>query len=292
MSVKEQPKRLGRGLAALLGEAAEPASVNAPGVQLLAVDLLEASPYQPRQSMDDTALGELADSIAQRGILQPLLVRAHPSRAGRFQIIAGERRWRAAQRVSLHEVPVLVRDLSDADAMAAGLVENLQRADLNPVEEAEGYQRLITEFRLSQEKLGEAVGKSRTHINHTLRVLRLPAKVLELVRDGSLTMGHARALLGHDRPEVGAREVLKRDLTVRQTEEMVNFLGRTIKGAALNKPPPERNPMEMEAAELSRSLTERLGLRVVVKFDGRSGTVTLNYRDLHQLDSLLTLLNG
>ena len=292
MSVKEQPKRLGRGLAALLGEAAAPAGVNAPGVQQLAVDLLQPSPYQPRQDMDDVALGGLADSIAQRGILQPLLVRPHPENAGMFQIIAGERRWRAAQRVSLHEVPVLVRELSDADAMAAGLVENLQREDLNPVEEAEGYQRLITEFQLSQEKLGEAVGKSRTHINHTLRVLRLPAKVLAMVREGSLSMGHARALLNHARPEQGARDILRRELTVRQAEEMINNLGRSIKGAALNKPAPERNPMDREAESLSHGLSERLGLRVVVKFNGRSGTVTLNYRDLNQLDSLLTLLNS
>ena len=290
MSVKEQPKRLGRGLAALLGDAAVPQSVSAPGVQLLAVDVMEPSPFQPRQDMDETALQELADSIGQRGILQPLLVRPHPERADLYQIIAGERRWRAAQRIALHEVPVLVRELSDADAMAAGLVENLQREDLNPVEEAEGYQRLITEFRLSQEQLGEAVGKSRTHINHTLRVLRLPASVLGLVREGALSMGHARALLNHADPEKGAKEVMKRELSVRQTEEWVDQLGRTFKGALLTKPPPERRPMDSEAESLSSNLSERLGLRVAVKFNGRGGTVTLNYKDLDQLDAILALL--
>jgi ParB family transcriptional regulator, chromosome partitioning protein len=290
MSAKEQPKRLGRGLAALLGEAAAPTTVNAPGVQHLPVDVLEPSPYQPRQEMDETALGELADSIAQRGILQPLLVRPHPEKAGEYQIIAGERRWRAAQRVSLHEVPVLVRALSNADAMAAGLVENLQREDLNAVEEAEGYQRLVKEFNLSQETLGEAVGKSRAHITNMLRVLKLPEQVLGMVRDGSLSMGHARALLNHADPVKGAKVILDKDFSVRQAEKMIANLGRTFKGALLHKPPPERKDGEIEA--LANSLTERLGLRVKISFNGKGGAVTLNYANLDQLDSILTLLNG
>jgi ParB family chromosome partitioning protein len=292
MSVKEQPKRLGRGLAALLGDAVAPQSVAAPGVRQLPVEALEPSPFQPRQDMDDTALQELADSIAQRGILQPLLVRPHPERDGVYQIIAGERRWRAAQRVSLHEVPVLVRPLTDADAMAAGLVENLQREDLNPIEEAEGYRRLITEFNLSQETLGDAVGKSRTHVNNTLRVLKLPAPVLGMVRDGSLSMGHAKALLSHADPVKGAKVILDKDLSVRQAEEMISNLGRSFKGALLHKTPPERNPMDGEAESLSNSLSEKLGLKVKVAFNGRGGTVTLSYRNLDQLDSLLALLNG
>jgi ParB family transcriptional regulator, chromosome partitioning protein len=290
MSAKEQPKRLGRGLAALLGEAVAPTTVNAPGVQHLPVDVLEPSPYQPRQEMDETALGELADSIAQRGILQPLLVRPHPEKAGEYQIIAGERRWRAAQRVSLHEVPVLVRPLSDADAMAAGLVENLQREDLNAVEEAEGYQRLVKEFNLSQETLGEAVGKSRAHITNMLRVLKLPEQVLGMVRDGSLSMGHAKALLNHAEPVKGAKVILDKDMSVRQAEEMIANLGRTFKGALLHKPPPERKDGEIEA--LANSLSERLGLRVRISFNGKGGAVTLSYANLDQLDSILTLLNG
>jgi ParB family chromosome partitioning protein len=227
--------------------------------------------------------------------LQPLLVRPHPSKSDTYQIIAGERRWRAAQRVSLHEVPVLVRELSDADAMAAGLVENLQREDLNPIEEAEGYQRLIAEFQMSQEKLGEAVGKSRVHVNNTLRVLKLPPKVVGMVRDGSISMGHAKALLGHDQPEKGARLILDKEMSVRQTEEMVSNLTRTFKeskGRLLLKPPGERRPMDSEAESLSHSLTERLGLRVAIKFNGKGGTVMLSYKDLDQLDSLLALMNG
>ena len=291
MSVKEQPKRLGRGLAALLGDAAAPTTVNAPGVQSLPVEMLEPSPFQPRQDMDDTALGELADSISQRGILQPLLVRPHPEKAEHYQIIAGERRWRAAQRVSLHVVPVMVRPLSDADAMAAGLVENLQREDLNAVEEAEGYQRLISEFSLKQEVLGDAVGKSRAHITNMLRVLKLPTPVLSMVRDGSLSMGHAKALLNHADPVKGAKVILDKDLSVRQAEEMIANLGRTFKGALLNKPPPERR-RDAEVEALANGLSERLGLKVKISYNGKSGAVTLNYASLDQLDALLALLNG
>src|SRR6202044_2179095 len=177
MSGRTETKRLGRGLAALLGDAAAPQSLNVPGVQVLPVDVLEPSPFQPRMDMDETALAELADSIAQRGILQPLLVRPNPDKAGHYQIIAGERRWRAAQRAQLHEVPVLLRELSNADAMAAGLVENLQREDLNAVEEAEGYKRLVEEFNMTQEGLGEALGKSRAHIGNAMRMLKLPKPV-------------------------------------------------------------------------------------------------------------------
>ncbi len=291
MSVKEQPKRLGRGLAALLGESAAPVSVSAPGVQSLAVDLLEPSPFQPRKEMDDEALGELAESIAQRGILQPLLVRPHPRETGRYQIIAGERRWRAAQRVSLHEVPVLVRPLSDSDAMAAGLVENLQREDLNAIEEAEGYQRLISEFKMTQEVLGEAIGKSRAHIGNALRILRLPAEVLEMVRDGRLTMGHAKALLTHPEPEKGARMFLKKEFSVRQAEAFVNNLGRSLNAAAL-RGPKVRNGGDSEITSIEADLAERLGLKVVIKFQGTRGSVTLNYANLEQLDSILALLNG
>ncbi|OYV35128.1 MAG: chromosome partitioning protein ParB [Rhodospirillales bacterium 20-64-7] len=288
MKEKEQPKRLGRGLAALLGDAAGPVGVNAPGVQAVAVDLLEPSPFQPRRDMDESALGELADSIASRGILQPLLVRPHPAVDGRFQIIAGERRWRAAQRASLHEVPVLVRPLTDTDAMAAGLVENLQREDLNAVEEAEGYQRLIQEFRLSQEALGEAVGKSRAHVNNTLRVLRLPQTVLDLVRDGSLTMGHARALLGHPEPEKGARLFMEKGFSVRQAEDYINKLTRAPKNGAA-KPAAPRADSDVEA--LAETLSERLGLKVKISYNGKSGAVTLAYASLDQLDGLLALLN-
>ena len=287
MSVKEQPKRLGRGLAALMGDSAVPQTTAAPGVQQLPIDVLVPSPYQPRQEMDEDALQELADSIAQRGILQPLLVRPTPGQPGQYQIIAGERRWRAAQRVSLHEIPVLVRPLSDSDAMAAGLVENLQREDLNAIEEAEGYKRLLEEFSLSQDKLGEAVGKSRAHIGNIIRLLKLPEPVRAMLRQGQLSAGHARALLTHPDPLKAAREVIKRDLSVRQTEALTNQATRPAKTAPASAP---RADADIEA--LANSLTERLGLKVQIKFNGKSGSVTFNYANLDQLDSLLALLNG
>ncbi len=283
------PKRLGRGLAALMGDAAGPAAVTS-GVQVLPVEVLAPSPYQPRQAMDETALSELADSIRARGILQPLLVRAHPDKPGSYQIIAGERRWRAAQLAQLHEVPVLVRALTDTEAMAAGLVENLQREDLNPIEEAEGYQRLTRDFQMSQEALGEAVGKSRSHITNTLRVLKLPETVLAHVRFGDLTMGHARALLGLEDPVRGAQEVMAKGLSVRQTEAMVEAANRRPTVASTSRKPALSEDSEIEA--LARRLTERLGLRVKITFDGSKGAVTLSYQGLDQLDSLLARLEG
>jgi ParB family chromosome partitioning protein len=288
--MKEQPKRLGRGLAALLGDSAAPTTVAAPGVQSLGVEVLVPSPFQPRREMDEEALEELAASITQRGILQPLLVRPHPSEAGTYQIIAGERRWRAAQKARLHEVPVLVRDLSDADAMAAGLVENLQREDLNAVEEAEGYRRLVDEFKLTHETLGEAVGKTRMYIGNMLRLLKLPPAVLALVKDGSLSAGHARALVTHPNPLTGAKRIIQKNLTVRQAEEMVNDLGRTFTGKLLDSPPPPRT--DPETLALADALSEKLGLKVKVTYNGRNGAIIMNYKTLDQLDEILALLNG
>ena len=291
MSGKELRKPLARGLAALMGDAAVLTSIAAPGVQQLAVDLLEPSPYQPRQDMDDGALQELADSIAQRGILQPLLVRPKPGAPGHYQIIAGERRWRASQRAKLHEVPVLVRDLSDADAMAAGLVENLQRENLNAVEEAEGYKRLTEEFNLSHDKLGEAIGKSRSHITNVMRLLQLPPQVQWLLRDGEISAGHAKALLSHPDPVKAANDVVKRGLSVRQTEALAKNLGQSLSTKTTTRIPREHQTDHSEVAALADSLTERLGLRVEIRFNGRSGSLILNYADLDQLDSLLALLN-
>jgi ParB family chromosome partitioning protein len=286
---KDQPKRLGRGLAALLGDSATPTSTAAPGVQTLAVADLEPSPFQPRRAMDEEALAELAASITQRGILQPLLVRPKPNTPGHYQIIAGERRWRAAQKAQLHDVPVLIRDLSDTDAMAAGLVENLQREDLNPVEEAEGYQRLLREFKMTQETLAEAIGKSRTHITHLLRILQLPDKVLDMVRDGSISAGHGRVLTAHSNPLAGAKAVIAKGLTVRQTEQMIANFGHTFSEKALSKPAPA---VDSDIEALTKTLSERLGLKVKVTFNGKSGTLQMNYNDLEQLDEILRLLNA
>lgn len=278
--------RLGRGLAALMGESpSDAAGSHGLAVHSLSVDALEPGPFQPRASMVPEALAELVESIKARGILQPLLARRHPKDRERYQIIAGERRWRAAQQAGLHEVPVLLRDLSDSDAMAAALVENLQRQDLNAIEEAEGYKRLIEEFGLTQEDLGAAVGKSRSHVANCLRLLNLPASVRADVQAGKLSAGHARALLSHANPEIAARMVIDRGLNVRQAEALVT---NRPAGAAKTLSPPDKDP---ETEALERDLAEKLGLKVEISFDGRGGHVRLGYRTLEQLDTIIALLS-
>jgi ParB family chromosome partitioning protein len=275
--------RLGRGLAALMGDAPSAPAASGGPVRAVAIEALAPGPFQPRTSFAAETLAELADSIRVRGVLQPLLARPHPKKADHFQIIAGERRWRAAQQVGLHEVPVLVREMSDQDAMAASLVENLQRQDLNPIEEAEGFRRLIDEFGLTQEQLGEAVGKSRSHVANVMRLLNLPASVRAQVQNGRLSAGHARALLTHPDPEEAARLVIARGLNVRQTEALAS--AKPGEKAAAR---PDRDP---ETVALERDLSERLGLTVHIAFDGRGGEVTIKYRSLDQLDQLVSVLN-
>ena len=268
---------------------AEPVDTAAPSggnVQSLSIDVLEPGPFQPRRNMAPGAMSELVESIKARGILQPLLARRHPKNAAQYQIIAGERRWRAAQSAGLHEVPVLVRDLSDRDAMAASLVENLQRQDLNPIEEAEGYKRLLEEFGLTQEQLGTAVGKSRSHIANTIRLLQLPDTVRTEVQSGTLTAGHARALLAHANPEEAARLVIANGLNVRQTEALAT--NRQPSPATSSERPKPRDP---ETEALERDLSEKLGLKVQIAFDGRGGNVRIHYRSLDQLDSLIATLS-
>ncbi len=289
MSAKEVNPRLGKGLAALLGDAAgqaRPGSSSANGVRDIPVEFLEPSPFQPRVDMNPEALSDLVESIKSRGILQPLLVRPHPQQPGRYQIIAGERRWRASQRAGLHDVPVLVRNLSDAETMAAALVENLQRQDLNAIEEAEGYKRLFDEFQMTQETLAESVGKSRSHIANTMRLLNLPSTVIEEVKKGALTPGHARALLAHPDPAKAALMVIARGLNVRQTEALAS------QKATGNPDQPTAKVKDPETEALQRDLSERLGLKVEIAFDGKGGSVRLSYRSLDQLDGIVSLLNA
>ena len=284
MSPRDTPPRLGRGLAALLGDASDGAVRNdGNSVRSLPIESLEPGPYQPRHSPDPASLRELADSIRARGILQPLLARPHPEQPGRYQIIAGERRWRAAQLAGLHEVPALIRALADSEAMAAALVENLQRQDLNPIEEAEGYRRLTDEFHMTQEALGEAVGKSRSHIANTLRLLNLPRRVQGEVRNGALSAGHARALLSHPEPEKAALSVIARGLNVRQTEALAAHESNRPASASDRRKAPETLALE-------HTLSGRLGLKVDIAFDGAAGIVRLHYRSLDQLDGIVTLL--
>ena len=280
------PQRLGRGLAALMGDTLPPVadSAQVSPIRSMAIEHLQPGPFQPRTSFNADGLSELVKSIKSRGILQPLLARPHPQEHGRYQIIAGERRWRAAQQAGLHDVPVLVRELSDSDAMAASLVENLQRQDLNPIEEGEGFRRLLEEFGLTQEELGIAVGKSRSYVANAMRLLNLPPSVQKEVQAGNLTAGHARALLTHPSPETAALTVIARGLNVRQTEALV---------AAKSAATPERrgSSRDPETEALERDLSERLGLGVQVSFDGKGGAVTIRYRSLDQLDGIVALLS-
>jgi ParB family chromosome partitioning protein len=281
---KPPPSRLGRGLSALIPDA--PAAPEAGTLQTVPIEALEPGPFQPRGGMDKASLEELAASIREHGILQPILARPKPGAPGSYQIIGGERRWRAAQAAQLHEVPVVIRDLADREAMAAGLVENLQRSDLNAMEEADGYRRLLDEFGLTQEALGQAVGKSRSHVANTLRLLTLPPEVRNLVGQGVLSAGHARTLIGAADPGRLAAQIVARGLNVRQAEALAAAQSRPKPG------PAERPARDPDTVALERDLTERLGLKVAVKHAGRSGEVVIRYRDLDQLDGLIRLLQG
>lgn len=276
MSAKK-PQRLGMGLSALLGDAGQPGAA----AQTLAVAAIEPGPFQPRGAMDQAALADLTASIREHGILQPILVRPKPGAKGIYQIIGGERRWRAAQMVPLHQVPVLIRDLDDRAALAAALVENLQREDLNPLEEADGYQRLTREFGLTQDALGKAVGKSRSHVANMMRLLGLPARIKDLLGSGSLSAGHARALLTATDPVKLAEQVVTRGLNVRQTE--------VLAAAGTRRRSPRMQDPETRAVE--RDLTARLGLKVGIRHGPRGGTLTIAYSDLDQLDGLIRLLS-
>jgi ParB family transcriptional regulator, chromosome partitioning protein len=279
------PPRLGRGLAALLGDTVVPQpGESQSGLRHLALDLLEPNPFQPRMTMEPQALEELAISIRSHGVLQPLLVRPDPKRNGHFHLIAGERRWRAAAIAGVHEVPVIVREMSDADAAAVALIENLQREDLNPMEEAEGYSRLVDEMAMTQDQIGQAIGKSRAHITNMIRLLNLPHPVQQEVRKGTLTFGHARALLGHSDPEAAMATVLAKGLTVRQTEAL-----------ATQKPRSERAPRKVSAdlAALERRITEQLGCRAKIAVNARgNGSLNLQFGSMDELDGWLAKLLG
>lgn len=282
--MSEEPKRrnLGRGLSALLGDdPVAPETSDTP--HRLPVSALTPSPFQPRQVFDEAALDELAASVAERGVLQPLLVRPAAGMSGIYEIIAGERRWRAAQRAQVHDVPVMVREMEDREVAEVALVENLQRQDLNALEEADGYRRLQEEFHHTQEDLAKAVGKSRSHVANTLRLLALPEAVKDMVQLGNLSAGHARALLGHPRAVELARDIVDKGLNVRQTERLAKS---QPKSAAARAP----KPKDADCAALERDLTTLLGLKVSIDVTGSGGKLSIQYQNLEQLDDLLQRL--
>ena len=300
VSASEQNKRtnLGRGLAALFGEESEDYSSldKVRTSKFVPIEHLHPNKNQPRQTFDPEALAALATSVTASGILQPILVRRHPERPSEFEIVAGERRWRAAQTAKLHEVPVVIRELSDAEALEFALVENVQRQDLSPIEEAEGYNRLIEEFQHTQDALAKTIGKSRSHIANTLRLLNLPEAVRTMVTERKLSAGHARALLGMEDPEALAKKVIARGLNVRQTERLVQR-ARGGPAAIGDKPvgapaePAHRRQKDPDTVALERDLTALLGLKVTIEFEGQGGSLTIHYQTLEQLDDVLHRLN-
>ena len=302
---RKRPSGLGRGLNALFGDAAvespvlaspgaaRPAAPAAVGdsVQHIAVGTIRPLPGQPRRHFDEDAIAELAESIGARGLLQPIIVRRAPGGDG-YQLVAGERRWRAAQRAGLHQIPALVRDLDDAATYEIALVENIQRQDLNAIEEASAYRKLIEDFGHSQDALAKLVGKSRSHVANLMRLLDLPRGVQELVGDGSLAMGHARALIGAEGAEAIARKVVKDGLSVRAVEALV----RAEKGGG-RKAPLEYKSMDgardPDIMAVERHLSELLGIGVAIHYGGGGkGALTLKFASLDQLDMICQRLSG
>lgn len=296
---RKRPSGLGRGLSALLGETAREQPVRgddktlAAGVQMLPVAAIRPHPGQPRRHFDEDALDDLAASIAARGLIQPIVVR--PQAEG-WQIVAGERRWRAAQRAHLHEVPVIVRNFDDAETLEVALVENIQREDLNAIEEAEAYKRLAEDYGHTQEALGRLVNKSRSHVANLLRLLDLPEAVRSAVARGELSMGHARALITANDPETLASEVTRRGLSVRETEQLARAAKPGAGGASgqgeSGSGSPRGESGNADIIALERQLSDLLGLKVRIAHGDEGGTISLSYSTLDQLDMVCQRLSG
>lgn len=290
MAAKPDRRGLGRGLSALMADADLGVDL-APGRdeerRSLPIEQVVPNPDQPRRHFTQEALDELAASISARGILQPLIVRAHPDDPDLYQLVAGERRWRAAQIARLHEVPVIIREFTDDEVLEVAIVENIQRADLNAIEEAAAYRQLMEKFGHTQDQLAEALHKSRTYVTNHLRLLTLPETVQDHVRDGRLSAGHARALVSAPDPVALARRVIDRGLSVRNTEALVRTAGQP-------KPPrqPRSTEKDADTRALEGDLSAHLKMRVSIDMAGEGGRVTISYRDLDQLDKLVQVLAG
>jgi ParB family chromosome partitioning protein len=299
MTDKRRTSGLGRGLAALLDEAVRPAAgqeapqqdEDAPkGVREIEIGRIRPNPAQPRIHFDDEAIAELADSIAERGVLQPVLLRPD---GDNFQLVAGERRWRAAQRARLHAIPAIVRDIDDSTAAEIALIENIQRQDLNAIEEADGYRKLIDRHGHTQDEVARLVHKSRSHVANLLRLLELPDGVKQSLLRGDIAMGHARAIATAPDPESLLREIVEKGLSVRQAEALAkqtkSGVGTSFARAAVRR---EQQARDADIEALERQLGDILGLKVKVATDGSRGTVTLNYSSLDQLDMICQRLSG
>ncbi len=290
MTAPLQRSRLGRGLASLIGDPA-PTTGRLPSdgeQRMVPIDQVRSSSFNPRKDFRDDELNELADSIRTKGLVQPIVVRPDPQGSG-YEIVAGERRWRASQRAGLHAVPVIVRDLADRDALEIAIIENVQRADLNAIEEAGGYRDLIERFQYSQEQLSEIIGKSRSHVANTLRLLKLPPEVQALVQDGQLTAGHARALIGRpDAAQLAAR-IVAEDLNVREVEALVQDAAGA-EGEASGRKAREK---DADTRAFEKELSDTLGLRVEIKRgSGESGNLVIKYGNFDQLEYIRMRLAG
>jgi len=286
-------KRLGRGLAALIGEAA-PATGSAPertpprDTRKVPIEHLEPNPRNPRKTFTEKDLGDLSESLKAKGIIQPILVRPAAGKTDRYEIIAGERRWRAAQRAGLHEAPIIIRDVTDQEALEIAIIENVQRADLNPIEEAMGYEQLTAEFDYSQGQLAKVIGKSRSHVANTMRLLKLPNSVKDYLAEGLLTAGHARALITVDDPAALAEVIVEKGLTVRDAEKLAQDPEALTKLKGGAKSPAARADKDADTKALEKRLADSLGLKVTVghKPGKESGDLKIKYTSLEQLDEL------
>jgi ParB family transcriptional regulator, chromosome partitioning protein len=286
----DKPTRLGRGLAALIGDMAamegSRVTESSGSGKRLPVDFIIANRANPRRTFDPDQLEELTNSIREKGVMSPLLVRPTDD-PNIFELIAGERRWRAAQRAGLHDVPVIVRDVNDKEALELAIIENVQRADLNPLEEAMGYGQLIEQFDYTQQDLAQVIGKSRSHVANTLRLLRLPEDVREMVSSGTLTAGHARTLITVEDPGALARQIVDRGLSVREAEALSQQ-----RDLPKRKPAVEPTPRDADTLALERRLADALGLTVALAHSERGGRLEIRYRTLEQLDDLCLRLTG
>lgn len=282
--------RLGRGLASLIGEPA-PLGHRLPpeGEQrMVSIAEVKSSPLNPRKDFRDDELAELAESIRTKGLVQPIVVRPN-GMAGGYEIVAGERRWRAAQKAGLHTIPVIIREVTDRELLELAIIENVQRQDLNAIEEATGYRELVERFDYSQEQLSEIIGKSRSHVANTLRLLKLPAGVQSLVQQGQLTAGHARALIGRDDAEALAQKIINDSLNVRDVEAMVHGLGSDTATPGARRP----RDKDADTKAFEKELTDLLGLKVEIrKGSGESGTLVIKYGNYDQLDYIRQRLGG
>jgi ParB family transcriptional regulator, chromosome partitioning protein len=292
---EEARSRLGRGLAALIGDVGAESSIERPrgGQRRLPITSLRPNARNPRRLFSDTELDELAASLRERGIIQPIVARQLRGVADAYEIIAGERRWRAAQRAGLHEVPVVIIEATDAEALQLAIIENVQRSDLNPLEEAEGYRALIDEFHNSQDEVAKIIGKSRSHVANTLRLLKLPETVKAYINSGKLSAGHARMLIGQDDAEELAQQIVAHGLNVRQVEALARDAVKKSGGGkeqTNGRKAQKHKAKNANTVALEKRLADALGLAVSIDHRDRGGSLTIRYRSLDQLDEVVRRL--